>query len=320
MIIDMHCDTISELMDQKKKGSLESLRRNCLCLDLERMKANSYILQNFAVFVHLGRAKDPFANAMEQVRFFQQELEQNQDICSQVFSYEDIEKNLENGKLSAMLTLEEGGMCCGELEKLQALYQAGARMMALCWNYENELGYPATPEKEDTSSENRGLKETGIQFLEEMEHLGMIPDVSHMSDEGVRDVLAHTRKPFVASHSNARAVWNHGRNLPDDLLRSMGERGCVIGLNYYQEFLNGGNSEEKASDVLAKHALWIVNKAGMESIGLGSDFDGFTPVSDMADPAGTEHLIWALHRVGFSDGEIEKICSENVLRLYKEVL
>lgn len=344
MIVDMHCDTLYELRKRRKAGSRETLRKNTLCLDLERMREHSYSLQNFAAFVDLEESEDPFADAMELAGLLRQEAEANQDICGQVFTYEDIRKNMEQGKLSVMLSLEEGGICGGDTGKLEALYQAGARMMTLCWNYENELSYPAVPEmgKSDRGrqtelagqgagsgrtdwhqaeqSSGRGLKKRGLEFLEAMEELGMIPDVSHLSDEGFWDVVKYTSKPFVASHSNARALCGHGRNLTDGMLRAMGERGCIAGLNYYPLFLRGGQSSEKASLMIAEHAVHMADRAGMESIGLGSDFDGFPVSSDVSDPSGMDNLIWALHRAGFSDRETEMICGGNVLRLYREIL
>lgn len=322
MIVDMHCDTLSELREKRRSGSREGLRQNTLCLDLERMKENHYLLQNFAVFVELKQTKDPFEDAMDQIRLFKEEMENNCDICSQVYTYEDIRNNIEKGKLSALLSLEEGGICGGDIASLKTLYEAGARMMTLCWNYENELGYPATPEEDGCAEDSnlQGLKKRGIEFLGEMEELGMIPDVSHLSDQGFWDVVKYTEKPFVASHSNARAVWNHGRNLTGPMLRALGERGCVAGLNYYPLFLNGGDDSEKASSALARHALSMVDQAGIESVGLGSDFDGFPASSDVSDPSGMDNLVWALHRAGFSDRETDLICGGNVLRLYREVL
>lgn len=327
MIADMHCDTISELRCRKRKGSNESLRSNSLALDLERMKQNSYFLQNFAVYVELAQVQNPYEDAKELVRLFDCEIEKNKDIAGKAVSVRDIEENRSEGKISAVLTLEEGGVCMGELDKLYEFYRMGARMMTFCWNYENELAYPAVRScsfgknlyrHSEKEKETHGLKQRGLEFLEEMERIGMIPDVSHLSDEGIRDVLACAKKPFAASHSNARAVYSHERNLPDELLKEMGEHGCVIGLNYFPVFLMEPGSNERSSEVLARHAVHMVRCAGIESVGLGSDFDGFPGTSDINDAGGVENLIWALHRVGFSEQEIDRITEKNVLRLYRE--
>ncbi len=323
MIADMHCDTLSELRNRRKNGSAEGLQKNSLCLDLDRMREQSYTLQNFAVFVDLAGTEDPFADALEQTELFWEEIRKNEETVRAVVSYAEMERSRSEGKISAMLTLEEGGMCQGDIRKLRALYERGARMMTLCWNYENELAYPAFYESAQplgTGAGPQGLKQKGIEFLEAMESIGMIPDVSHLSDEGVRDVLAVTRKPFAASHSNARAVWNHERNLPDDLLCAMGERGCVIGLNYYPLFLNGGAAGESACASIARHAVHIAEKAGIESVGLGSDFDGFESESDIAGVSDIGSLVWALHRAGFSGREVDLICEGNVRKLYREIL
>ena len=140
--------------------------------------------------------------------------------------------------MSALLTIEEGGVCLGEIEKLREFYEAGARMLTLTWNYENELGHPAAMQgdhwKNYRANEKRplGLKERGFEFVAEMERLGMIVDVSHLSDDGFFDLCEHARKPFVASHSNSRAMCGHRRNLTDEMLRMLGDRGGVSGLNF----------------------------------------------------------------------------------------
>ena len=107
MIADMHCDTLSELLNRRKSGSAEGLRRNSLCLDLERMRGHSYLLQNFAIFIDLARTKEPFSDALEQAELFHEEMRKNRDIAGVVTSWEEMEQNRKEGKLSAMLTLED---------------------------------------------------------------------------------------------------------------------------------------------------------------------------------------------------------------------
>ena len=147
--------------------------------------------------------------------------------------------------MSALLTGEEGEITMGNPDFLYFLYKLGMRMMTLTWNYENSLGFPNVRLDKKSSassdryclSQNEGLKEQGIVFLEEMERLGMIIDVSHLSDAGFYDVLEHTTKPFVASHSNARSVCPAVRNLTDDMVRRLAERGGITGINFCKEFL-----------------------------------------------------------------------------------
>lgn len=318
MIADMHCDTIYKIRQERKKGKPQQLRcSEELCVDLQKMKHSSYVIQNFAVFIDLEEQEDPYANAMELVTLFEQEMEQNKELIRQVRSYDEILDNQKAGMLSAMLTLEEGGMCCGQIEKLHEFYAHGARMMALSWNYENELCYSAA------AADGRagfGLKKKGFEFLEEMEAIGMIPDVSHLSDEGFFDLLNVSRKPFVASHSNARAICAHRRNLTDEMIRQLGERGGVAGLNFYPEFLGENADKEACLDALTQHACHMIQKGGVSCVGLGSDFDGFSGEGRPEHAADLDALSWSFHRAGLTDDEIERIMYRNVMELYREVL
>ena len=198
-----------------------------------------------------------------QLAVFQEEMAQNTDLIAPVTSYPQILTNESQEKMSALLTLEEGEVCGGSLTRLQEIYSMGIRMMTFTWNYPNSLGYPAEPAPftalikpftgcEDNTSllslknayqtaysrTEKGLTSLGIEFLAEMERLGIIPDVSHLSDEGIRDVCRFATKPFCVSHSNARSLCGRGRNLPDNLIRAISEKGGIIGVNFYGPFLS----------------------------------------------------------------------------------
>lgn len=341
--VDMHCDTISGILEKRKKGKDVALRENRMHIDLKRLKKSGYLLQNFALFVHLGSEEDPWQQMMALYDVYRQEMERNQDLIAPVLCYQDIEKNRKEGKLSAMLTVEEGAVCKGELEKLHQIYDMGVRMMTLTWNYPNELGYPnlnrelgnairaagksATDAQVkaylNTPNTTDGLTETGRQFVMEMDQMGMIPDVSHLSDAGFWDVYSCTKHPFVASHSNARAVCPHVRNLTDEMIRAMAERGCVTGLNFCADFLVqkpfGEPNPGTIADIVA-HAKHIYQVGGIEILGLGSDFDGIDTHEELQGAQGMERLADALVKGGFTQSQVDEIFFENVLRLYREVL
>lgn len=325
---DMHCDTIYEICERRKKGEDLCLRRNALHLDLEKMRKGDYGLQNFAVYVHLGRTEDPFRQAMEMIDTFYEEMEANRDLIGAVRSYEDIRKNWEEGRMSAMLTMEEGGVCLGDVRLLRDFYRLGVRMMTLTWNFPNELGYPNRtvaegPDKGCYPDTEHGLTPKGFEFLEEMERLGMIIDISHLNDAGIWDVFGHTKKPFVASHSNARAVCRHPRNLTDELIRKMAQRGCVIGINYGADFLHDWEEGEKAAgriEHMVEHIRHIRKVGGIGCLGLGSDFDGIDEPLEIASPDQVPLLAEALERAGFTGSEIDAVFYGNVLRVYREVL
>lgn len=360
-IIDMHCDTISELFDKKAQGKQESLRENSCHVDLLRMKDSGYLLQNFALFVMLEQTSDPWERVCSLHGYYREELEKNSDILAPVLHFSDIRKNEAAGKMSAMLTVEEGAVCKGELDRLRSLYDMGVRMLTLTWNFENELGHPnfdrnlkvqawearkewkALVESGDhakaeqrlqelqplvqmalnTPNRTEGLTEKGREFVAEMEKLGMIPDVSHLSDAGFYDVLDTAKKPFVASHSNARSICACVRNLTDDMIRRLSERGGCMGLNFCADFLEEkpvGTPNPGTVEAVVRHARHIANTGGIEALGLGSDFDGIDTHRELPGAQSMEALWEALHRAGFTEGQLDKIFYENVLRVYKETL
>jgi membrane dipeptidase len=329
----MHCDTIAEIMVRKRRGEDIGLAKNSLMIDLEKLKAGGYSVQNFAMFVYLGeKSMTPFEMVSALLKTFKEEMEANQALISQVYNTEDIRRNETEGKLSALLTIEEGGACEGSLDKLRYLYDQGVRMMTLTWNFANGLGYPnlAAPDDVHTPNTKDGLTKLGLEFVQEMERLGMIVDVSHLSDAGFYDVLHHTTRPFVASHSNARSVCGHVRNLTDDMIRALAERGGVTGLNYSADFLrdqppkNPSDEENKLPYAtladIARHARYITNVGGMECLGLGSDFDGIPPHPELPDASRLPMLAEALKAQDFHESEIDKILYGNVYRVYRDVL
>lgn len=326
----MHCDTLSLLLHRKRRGEECSLRSGGQHLDLEKMKAGNYLLQCFAVFVELKHSENPLLDALEMIDLFYEEMEKNRDVISPVFRYEDIEKNRREGKMSAMLTAEEGQICASSLGALRDLYRLGVRMMTLTWNYENDLAFPndvlgrGKEEYDFRAEQEKGLKEKGFLFIEEMERLHMLIDVSHLSDAGFWDVCHAATKPFVASHSNARAVCSHVRNLTDDMIRAMGERGCVVGLNYCGSFLNeaGARLETYPSRIedMVRHVKYITNLGGVELAALGSDFDGIGGDLELADASCLLRLYDALRRAGFHEKDVDRIFFGNILRVFRNCL
>ncbi len=322
-IADMHSDTIFQLLNKRREGMEISIRENELHMDLQKMKKADYLLQNFALFVELKEDIDPYEEAKAEYAVFAEEIDKNKDVISQVFTYEDIVRNMEAGKISALLSLEEGEICCGEIAKLEEFYSYGARMMALAWNFNNSLSSCNTncepPKPRNYDGCRGGLTETGIEFVERMEELGMIPDVSHMSDEAIEDMLQITKKPFVASHSNARGLCYHPRNLTDDFLKRMGEKGCVIGTNFASAFLKENTNHSK-NEWIADHILYMVNVAGIESVGFGTDFDGISCGLELENCSNMQMLAEILKMRGMSENQIERVFYKNVLRFYKELL
>ncbi len=319
-VVDMHCDTIGELWQKEKQGTPQSLRSNTLHIDLEKMQKSDYFLQNFAMFVFLGKEPDPLVNVLEMIDVYRRELAQNTDLIAPVLCYADIEKNAAVGKMSAMLTVEEGAVLKGNISVLRNLYRLGVRMLTLTWNFENELGYPGTTIKNEPypAGKGFGLKPRGIEVVREMNALGMIVDVSHLGDDGFWDVVKYSEKPFVASHSNARAVCGHTRNLTDEMIRAISDKGGVMGINFCGDFLNP-NGESRMEDMI-RHMKHIIHVGGIDCLGLGTDYDGIGGELELSHCDQMQRLAEEMERAGFSEQEIEKIFYKNVLALYREVL
>ncbi len=334
--VDMHCDTLSELLKKKKRGETYSLYQNNGHIDLCKLKKGNALLQNFAMFVQKEKCENPKEEVLHMARIFYEEMEKNGDCIAPVRSYAEIEKNMRDGKMSALLTIEEGAACLGSIDSLQEFYDLGVRMMTLTWNFPNEIGWPNLPkitEEQQNSPDfvfdyktpdtKRGLTEFGIEVVQWMDAHGMIVDVSHLSDAGFYDVVRYTKKPFVASHSNARAVSPWVRNLTDDMLRVLADRGGVAGLNFCADFLTEvplDTHNPGTMEAVAAHAKHMVNVAGIESVGLGSDFDGITTNEGLPDYSYMPALEELFVKEGFKPSECDKIFKENVLRVYREVL
>lgn len=318
-IVDMHCDTISALLKKERAGCPEGLLQNTGHLDLTRMKNSGYLLQNFALFVNRGACRDPYEEFLALYELYDRLMEENKDTIDRVYTFSDIEENRQAGKMSALLTVEEGGVCKGELSALRELYDKGVRLLTLTWNYQNELCSPAK-----AGPGAPGLTERGMAFLQEMEALGMIVDVSHMSDSGFYDVVRLAKKPFVASHSNARRICDHVRNMTDEMIHALAEKGGVMGLNFFQDFLLDERVErqDKADslEALTKHVKHIIQVGGTRVLSLGSDFDGIPLNPDIPGAEAMEKVWDRLNRAGLSQETLDLIFYKNVLRLYRELL
>lgn len=313
---DLHCDTITTLYDKIKAGSSETLLCNSLHLDIQKMETSHYLLQNFAVFFDKSNWDNLYQEALLRIAFFQEELKKNEDRIRQVTSYNEILQNEREGVMSALLTLEGGEILDGNVNNLSVFHKKGVRMITLTWNYDNELGHC------HFDTEGKGLTKLGMEVVEQMEALHMIPDVSHGSDALFYDVCKIAKKPFVASHSNARSVYDRSRNMKDDMIRALADRGGVIGMNFFAGFTSARSREDGMcylEDIL-QHMKHVRNVGGIECLALGSDFDGIGTDVEWQDASGMELLLRGMERSGFTSSECDKITRNNVLRLYRDCL
>lgn len=316
-LIDMHCDTFWLMMRTQGIG----LQKNDLCIDIEKMKAAGSMAQFFASFIHMsgfegGNAvEEAYQHALDMIAYGKAELAKCSDSIVIARNYDELIANCDSGKMSAILTVEEGGIINGKMEYLEELYRQGIRLITLTWNYENSIGFPNSREPELM---NRGLKPFGIEVVRRMNELGMLIDVSHLSDGGFWDVVRYSTKPFVASHSNARVLCSHPRNLTDEMIKALAEKGGVAGVNFYPYFLR--ESGKATVEDIAEHLWHMYQIGGEDVIAFGTDFDGFNEGELDIAHMGEMNLVYdAIRKRGFTERQMEKIWNGNILRVLREM-
>ncbi len=319
-IVDLHCDTIEQLYEGRSLDGLENSHIN-----LEKLRQGETLAQCFAIFVPThdaaarhGIREDAFGYFQRAYDAYRRELTVCAEKLAPALTVADILKNESQGKVSAILTVEDGVTLDGKIENVDEYGKKGVRMVALTWNYENSLGYPqsADPEKHAL-----GLKPFGKDCVRRMNELGIAVDVSHLSEGGFWDVARTSTKPFIASHSCCRALCDIGRNLTDQQLRAVAESGGVVGLNYCNVFLHPVADREDrftAISELLRHLTHMIDVAGTDSVALGSDYDGIGSVLEWGDVSGQQKLVQAIvSRFGFDTAE--KITHKNALRAFRDI-
>ncbi|MFR2883743.1 dipeptidase [Veillonella nakazawae] len=308
-MIDLHCDTIMKLIDYPSNGDLY---RNTWKVDIEKLQKAHSKVQDFALFINLGDTNDPYGRYEAMRNLCTSQIHHYGEHIQHVLSYQDVESVYETGKIGALMSIEEGGVLGGDLDKLKQAYQDGVRLITLTWNYPNGLGEPHCGEQ------HKKLTSKGVEFVEAMQDLGIIVDCSHLNDAGTEQLGDILDVPFVASHSNAREVTAHTRNLPDNLIKLIANKGGVIGLNFAQSFL--GTSPISRIEDIVKHGLYLINKGGENVVALGTDFDGIHRHRDCRYVSNESSLYDAFKEAGLSVEQCEKLFWKNADRLLKEIL
>lgn len=309
LIVDAHCDTITTIM---KCG--EGLRKNNCHIDISRLKNYDSYVQFFAAFISPEHAKmGALKRTLSIIDRLYQEIEDNKQDIMLCCNYNDMEDAFAGRKIAAVLTIEGGEALEGSLASLRMLYKMGVRGMTLTWNYRNQIADGVID-----GISGGGLTPFGREVIPEMNRLGMLVDVSHISEAGFWDVINLTAAPIIASHSNSKKLCSHPRNLTDEQLLALKKNGGVTGLNLYPLFLNDGG-KASIKDALS-HIEYIVALTGEDTLGLGSDFDGIE-----STPEGLEgvqcysNLLNELLKLNYSEGLVKKIAGENFIRVIKSV-
>jgi len=305
-VFDLHCDT-ADALSGAYGASCVPLRRNNVHIDLERGKGFPAYAQCFACFTTYSDSVNPTDLFERKLAAIHREISKNEDLIAQAFTANDVENNAANGIISAILTIEGPvGFGC-DPELLSDLQKVGFRISTLGWNENNPLtGSHIT---------GGGLTELGVEYVHECQRLGMIVDVSHISDAGFWDIVNITQAPIVATHSNSRGVFDVSRNLTDDMFRAICETGGVAGINLYADFLGGNRTLDSVCD----HILHFIQlDPECRHISLGGDLDGcdqlpagFSGVQDYPK------LAQALLLRGLSEENVRNIFWNNAMGVFR---
>lgn len=333
-LFDLHCDTLTSFMDNglhhdvmsalteptRQKEALEALVRCSAGRDTLNDPTHQFILsqvpdsvhwcQCCAIFLpdHISPQASIFLYQLHRDNFYRQ-MAALHSIAAPCQTAEQIQQAWRDGKTACILTVENGSALAGHLERVAMLAQDGVKMITLTWNGENEIGAG--------SQAGHGLSAFGKAVIPELERHNILIDISHLNDSGFYDLLDIASKPFVASHSNARSICGHSRNLTDGQIRELVTRRCLIGLNYYNAFLRSDH-ETASLDDFYRHLIHFLELGAEDALALGSDFDGASmpPCLDSMEKAA--FLGDYLTGRGLSCQLTEKILWRNALEFWEQ--
>ncbi len=312
-VIDVHCDTLHYVLEGK--GHLDTGIPEAQ-VDVPKLRQGGVNVQVFACWVPpILQRHGATAFALRLIEIFHREVERAPHALSLVRSVADIERAMQEGQIGGILSLEGAEPLDGQIELLGAFYRLGVRWLGLTWNYRN-----AAADGVADARTGGGLTPFGVELVRECANLGIVLDVSHLSPAGVDHVLQEAKGPVVASHSNARALRDHRRNLTDEQARGIAATGGVIGVTFVPSFLT---NERATLEHVLDHIEYFTRLVGVEHVGIGSDFDG---LGDEPAPQGLEdishypNLREGLRRRGFSQSDIMAILGGNWMRVLKEVI
>ncbi len=326
-VFDLHCDTLDRLVlvhepndlggfaEQFSGGNLERMRSlddNDAHISLARMSSYAWC-QCFAIFVPDGQDANQAWDFFERIYdYFSDQMQRWESLVQQAFSPCEVSAVLAERKTAALLTIEGAPFLSNEVDaesRLDELAEKGVCMITLTWNGQNALG-----SGHDTRN---GLSSFGRAMIRELEARSIAIDISHLNDEGFKDVCRVATKPFVASHSNARSICGHPRNLADWQLRELAERGGVVGLNFCRDFLSDMHALPTQTDVL-RHVDHILEVAGEDVLALGSDYDG-CDVPLWLEPCDKIGDLFALLSDEFGEDLAHKIFFDNASAFFERV-
>jgi len=315
LVVDTHCDTLGGLIRPPERGTqLKRLgeKTENRQVEIPKMIAGGLDCQVFAMYTGSQEAQpDALYKAMRMTDAFYQDAETYADKFVAATSVSEIIKAHEVGKVSGVLSLEGAEPLMGDLGIMRNFYRLGVRMISFTWNWR-------TPFADGLAAKRTGgkLTDLGVKAMEEMDKLGIILDVSHITDACFWDIAELRKTPFIASHSNCRALCDNSRNLTDDMIKALAEDGGVMGMNLVSGFISkeGANLEK-----IIDHVDHIVKLVGPDYVSLGADFDGGGGCPGLEDSSKLLNFTRELLRRGYCEEDIKKILGGNHIRVFKQI-
>lgn len=316
LVLDAHVATILAVASGSRSLGQRSDQGHC---DLPRFREGGVNAAFFSLFTGGPSQPIPLQRFMHLVDLLYAECEQNRDQMIIARSADEIEAAWRAGKFAAVMKMDSGEPIHDDLAILRNAYRLGIRVLLPCWGGRNRIGDGVFDEHQRPTRMDGNLTDFGVRLIEECNRLSILVDVAHMHPRCVADVLEVSRKPVIASHCNAMAIFRHVRNLTDDQIRAIARRGGVICATF--TFL----TDERAHAILEMvldHLDHLLRIAGEDHVGIGTDYDGIGAPA----PRGVEdasrfwNLTCGLVARGHSDEIVEKVLGGNVLRLFREVV
>ena len=316
-VLDSHCDTPSQMLRGR-----DLVKDNPQThVDFPKLKQGGVDGAFFALYIPADLDEDKAYNhAISLYNCVQDTIAANPDKAALTMDEQQAYVNKSNGLFSVFLGLENGSPIGQSIERLREFYDMGVRYMTLCHSKDNEICDSCATAVKTWN----GLSPFGKEVVAEMNRLGMLIDVSHVSDETFYDVLKYSTRPVVATHSCCRTLADHPRNMTDDMIRALAAKGGVIQINFYPVFLDDSFHEEDMFTSprpsyrrIADHIDHVVELVGINHVGIGSDFDGIDVAPEgLEDISMMTKIFDELRERGYSENDLRKIASENFFNAF----
>ncbi|KAB2923738.1 MAG: T9SS type A sorting domain-containing protein [Bacteroidetes bacterium] len=310
LVFDLHNDIAELMVDGYQMGTLHTSNQS----DIPRFRTGGVDAQMFVLWPDPNSFPSGFARTKQMYDTVMAQVARNASAIAVAKNTAELHSVLASGRIAAVLCVEGGTAIDESLEKLKTLYSYGARYMTITWNNSFSWAVAAA----DAQSATKGLSDFGKDVIRTMDTLGMLIDVSHTGIKTIDDILTVTKNPIIASHSGARTLRNHTRNLTDAQLQAIAASGGVVGVVFHRTFIT--STSTATIDTVMKHIDYIKNLVGVDHVAVGSDYDGgITPPVGLENVSKLPALTMAMFRRGYTKEEVKKILGGNYLRVFTQV-